>query len=41
MRTTILHIRVFDHEKLTFRHAGLDYRLTGVEESHVVKEVLA
>lgn len=29
------------HEKLTFRHAGLDYRLAGVEESHVVKEVLA
>lgn len=38
---TILHLMGFDHEKLTFRHAGLDYRLTGVEESHVVKEVLA
>ena len=38
---TILHLMGFDHEKLTFRHAGLDYRLTGVDESHVVKEVLA
>jgi hypothetical protein len=38
---TILHLMGFDHEKLTFRHAGLDYRLTGVEESHLVKEVLA
>ena len=38
---TILHLMGFDHEKLTYRHAGLDFRLTGVEESHVVKEVLA
>jgi uncharacterized protein (DUF1501 family) len=38
---TILHLMGFDHEKLTYRHAGLDFRLTGVEESHIVKEVLA
>jgi hypothetical protein len=38
---TILHLMGFDHERLTFRHAGLDFRLTGVEESHVVKELLA
>jgi hypothetical protein len=31
----------FDHEKLTYRHAGLDYRLTGVEESRVIHGVLA
>ena len=31
----------FDHERLTFRHAGLDFRLTGVEPAHVVKDVLA
>ena len=31
----------FDHHHLSYRHAGLDFRLTGVEESHVVKEVLA
>ena len=30
-----------DHERLTQRHAGLDFKLTGVEHAHVVKEVLA
>ena len=38
---TILHLTGFDHEKLTCRHSGPDFRLTGVEESHAVKEVLA
>jgi hypothetical protein len=37
---TILHLMGFDHEKLTYRHAGRDYRLTDVE-GHVVREVLA
>ena len=37
---TILRLMGFDHEKLTYRHAGRDYRLTDVE-GHVVKEVLA
>jgi hypothetical protein len=37
---TILHLLGFDHEKLTYRHAGRDYRLTDVH-GHVVKEVLA
>ncbi|MDA1138608.1 MAG: DUF1501 domain-containing protein [Planctomycetota bacterium] len=36
---TILHLMGFDHEKLTYRHAGRDYRLTDVE-GHVVKEIL-
>jgi hypothetical protein len=30
----------FDHEKLTFRHSGRDYRLTDVE-GNVVQAVLA
>jgi hypothetical protein len=38
---TILHLMGFDHERLTFRHAGLDYKLTGVEPAKVVKEILA
>jgi len=38
---TILHLLGFDHQRLTFRHGGLDQRLTGVEEAHVVKNVLA
>jgi uncharacterized protein (DUF1501 family) len=38
---TILHLMGFDHERLTYRHAGLDFKLTGVEHAKVVKEILA
>jgi hypothetical protein len=38
---TILHVLGFDHERLTYRYQGLDQRLTGVEPSKVVKELLA
>jgi hypothetical protein len=38
---TILHLLGFDHQRLTFPHGGLDQRLTGVEEAHVVKALLA
>jgi hypothetical protein len=37
---TILHLLGIDHEKLTFRHAGRDYRLTDVE-GEVVTKILA
>ena len=37
---TILHLMGLDHERLTFRHAGRDYRLTDVHGS-VVPGVLA
>lgn len=37
---TILHLLGFDHEKLTFRHGGRDYRLTDVH-GKVVQAVLA
>ena len=37
---TILHLLGLDHEKLTYRHAGRDYRLTDVH-GRVVKEILA
>jgi hypothetical protein len=37
---TILHLMGYDHERLTFRHAGRDYRLTDVE-GRVVKGLLA
>ncbi|OWK47209.1 DUF1501 domain-containing protein [Fimbriiglobus ruber] len=40
LHATILHLMGLDHEKLTFRHAGRDYRLTDVS-GRVVKEVLA
>ena len=37
---TILHLLGIDHTRLTYRHAGRDYRLTDVH-GHVVREVLA
>jgi hypothetical protein len=40
MQATILHLLGFDHEKLTFRHAGRDFRLTDVH-GRVVKDILA
>ena len=40
IHATILHQLGIDHEKLTFRSQGLDFRLTGVDPAKVVKEVL-
>lgn len=40
LNATILHLLGFDHEKLTFRHAGRDFRLTDVH-GNVVKGLLA
>jgi hypothetical protein len=40
LHATILHLLGFDHERLTYRYAGRDFRLTDVE-GHVVKELLA
>jgi hypothetical protein len=36
---TILHLLGIDHERLTYRHGGRDYRLTDVH-GHVVKAIL-
>ncbi|MFZ4768344.1 MAG: DUF1501 domain-containing protein, partial [Roseimicrobium sp.] len=41
LQATILHCLGIDHERLTFRAAGLDFRLTGVEPCKVVREILA
>jgi hypothetical protein len=40
LQATILHLLGFDHEKLTFRFQGRDYRLTDVH-GQVVKDILA
>lgn len=40
LHATILHLLGIDHERLTFRHAGRDYRLTDVY-GRVVHELLA
>ncbi|MDR3404541.1 MAG: DUF1501 domain-containing protein [Chthoniobacter sp.] len=38
---TVLRLLGIDHEKFTYRAQGLDFKLTGVEPAHVVKEVIA
>src|SRR5687768_1934645 len=38
---TVLHLLGFEHERLIFRHQGLDAKLTGVEPAHVIKALLA
>ncbi|MEQ8854452.1 DUF1501 domain-containing protein [Gimesia sp.] len=40
VHATILHLLGIDHEKLTFRHNGIDRRLTDVH-GHVIKEIIA
>jgi uncharacterized protein (DUF1501 family) len=40
LHATILHLLGFDHERLTYRYAGRDFRLTDVE-GRVVREILA
>jgi uncharacterized protein (DUF1501 family) len=41
LNATILHQLGIDHERFTYPYLGLDQRLTGVEESRVVREILA
>jgi hypothetical protein len=38
---TILHLLGFDHERFSVKHQGLDQKLTGVDEAHVIKQLLA
>ena len=40
LHATMLHLLGLDHERLTYRYAGRDFRLTDVA-GHVVKELLA
>ena len=40
LHATILHLLGFDHERLTYRFGGRDYRLTDVH-GNVVREILA
>jgi len=37
---TILHQLGIDHNRLSFPFLGLDQKLTGVEEAHVIKQIL-
>lgn len=39
LHATMLHLLGFDHEKLTYRHAGRDFRLTDVS-GNVIREIV-
>jgi len=41
LNATILHCLGIDHHRLAVKLQGLDQRLTGVEESHVVRKILS
>ena len=41
LHATMLHLLGIDHERLSFPFQGLDQRLTGVEQAHVVRGILA
>jgi hypothetical protein len=38
---TVLYLLGIDHERFTYRHLGLDQRLTGVEPAKVIRALLA
>ncbi len=41
LHATLMHCLGIDHQRLSYRFRGLHTRLTGVEEAHVVKEILS
>lgn len=41
LHATVLHLLGINHQQFTYRFQGLDFRLTGVEESKVVQSLLA
>ncbi|MFN3166091.1 MAG: DUF1501 domain-containing protein [Phycisphaeraceae bacterium] len=41
LHATMLRQLGIDHERLSFKHQGLDTRLTGVEHAKVIKDILA
>jgi hypothetical protein len=41
IHASMMHLLGIDHERLTYRFQGFDQRLTGVEEAHVIEDILA
>jgi hypothetical protein len=41
LNATILHLLGFDHQRLSYRFQGLDFRLTGLEHHEPVKDILS
>jgi len=40
LHATALHLMGIDHERFTYRHQGLDFKLTGVEHARIISEIL-
>lgn len=41
LHATMLHLLGIDHNRFSYKFQGLDMRLTGVEEAHVIHDILA
>lgn len=41
LHATTLHLLGIDHQRLTFKHQGLDAKLTGVEPAKVIRELMS
>jgi hypothetical protein len=41
LHATMLHLLGIDHKRFTYKFQGLDMKLTGVEEAHVLHDILA
>ena len=41
LQATLMHLCGLQHDRFTYNHQGLDFKLTSVEESHVAKGILA
>ncbi|WDE98619.1 DUF1501 domain-containing protein [Lentisphaera profundi] len=41
LHATIMKLMGLDHKKVSYKFKGLDQRLTGVEESHIIKEIIS
>jgi uncharacterized protein (DUF1501 family) len=40
LHATMLHLLGIDHSRFTFRFQGLDAKLTGVEDAHILNDIL-
>jgi hypothetical protein len=40
LHATILHLMGLNHEQLTYFYGGLNHKLTGVQEAHVIHDIL-
>ena len=41
LHATVLHLLGIDHGQFTYRFQGLDFKLTGVEETKVIRDILS